>query len=202
MDFIFDYVDETVFASILLFGLFFLMLAQGIAISVAIAGVIHRHRPVLYAAEGRLLRRHAKRCLRGVDSFTLLAIPFFILAGNIMNKGGIAIRLVNLAKLIGGRLPGSLAHTNVIANMLFGSISGSAIAAAAAVGGTMAPLQKKEGLRPDLLGCGQHCLGAVGHPDPAKRPLDPVLAGLRRHLDFGTFHRRLCARPAHGPSRS
>ncbi|MGG3885632.1 TRAP transporter large permease [Brevibacillus panacihumi] len=71
----------------------------------------------------------------------------FILAGVIMNNGGIAIRLVNCAKVLSGRLPGSLAHTNIVANMLFGSISGSAVAAAAAVGGTMTPLQEKEGYR-------------------------------------------------------
>lgn len=87
----------------------------------------------------------AQKVFSGIDSFSLLAVPFFILSGNIMNKGGIALRLVNLAKLIGGRLPGALAHTNVLGNMLFGSISGSAVVAAAAVGGTMAPLQEKEG---------------------------------------------------------
>lgn len=87
----------------------------------------------------------AQKVFSGIDSFSLLAVPFFVLSGNIMNKGGIALRLVNLAKLIGGRLPGALAHTNVLGNMLFGSISGSAVAAAAAVGGTMAPLQEKEG---------------------------------------------------------
>lgn len=87
----------------------------------------------------------AQRMFTGVNSFSLLALPFFILAGNIMNRGGIALKLINLAKLIGGRLPGSLFHANVVGNMLFGSISGSSIAAAAAVGGTMAPVQEKEG---------------------------------------------------------
>lgn len=87
----------------------------------------------------------AQRVFTGINSFSLLAIPFFVLAGVIMNNGGIAIRLVNCAKVLSGKLPGSLAQTNVVANMLFGSISGSAVAAAAAVGGTMAPLQEKEG---------------------------------------------------------
>ena len=62
-----------------------------------------------------------------------------------MNKGGIAIKLINFAKLIGGRLYGALWHTNILGNMLFGSISGSSVAAAAAIGGTMASLQEKEG---------------------------------------------------------
>lgn len=87
----------------------------------------------------------SQRVFTGTNSFSLLAIPFFILAGIIMNNGGIAKRLVNCAKIMSGRLPGSLAQSNVVANMLFGAISGSGVAAAAAVGGTMGPLQEKEG---------------------------------------------------------
>lgn len=84
----------------------------------------------------------------GLDSFSLLAIPFFILAGSLMNSGGIAMRLINFSQVLVGRIPGSLGHVNVMANMMFGSISGSAVAAAAAVGGTMAPIQKKAGYDP------------------------------------------------------
>lgn len=91
------------------------------------------------------LQTSAQRMFTGINSFTLLAIPFFILAGVIMNNGGIAMRLVNLAKVLTGRMPGSLAQTNTLANMMFGSISGSAVAAAATVGSTMAPMQEKEG---------------------------------------------------------
>lgn len=87
----------------------------------------------------------AHRFATGLDSFALLAIPFFILAGNLMNRGGIAHRLIALAKVVVGRLPGGLAYVNVLANMLFGAISGSAVASAAANGGFMAPLMKKEG---------------------------------------------------------
>ncbi|EKO3989429.1 TRAP transporter large permease, partial [Vibrio fluvialis] len=87
----------------------------------------------------------AQRMFVGLDSFALLAIPFFILAGNIMNNGGIAIRLINFSKIVSGFFPGSLAQTNVVSNMLFGSISGSGVASAAAVGGIMSPIQKKEG---------------------------------------------------------
>lgn len=90
----------------------------------------------------------AQRIATGMDSFALLAIPFFIIAGNIMNTGGLALRLVNFAKLIGGRMPGALAHCTVLANMMFGALSGSAVAAGAAIGGVMAPLQKKEGYDP------------------------------------------------------
>lgn len=87
----------------------------------------------------------AQRIFTGIGSFSLLAIPFFVLAGIIMNNGGIALKLVNFAKLLSGKLPGSLAHTNVVGNMLFGAVSGSSVAAAAAIGGTMAPLQEEEG---------------------------------------------------------
>lgn len=92
----------------------------------------------------------SQRIFTGINSFSLLAIPFFILAGIIMNNGGIAIRLVNFATLLSGKLPGSLAHTNVVGNMLFGAISGSGTAAAAAIGGTMAPLQNKAGYDTDF----------------------------------------------------
>ncbi|TCS43724.1 TRAP transporter large permease [Reinekea marinisedimentorum] len=86
-----------------------------------------------------------QKIVTGVDSFSLLAIPFFILAGNIMNRGGIATRLVNFAKLLVGRMPGSLAQVNILSNMMFGAVSGSAVAAAAAVGKTLMPQQQEEG---------------------------------------------------------
>ena len=92
----------------------------------------------------------AQRLATGLDSFALLAIPFFILSGNLMNRGGIAARLVDLAKVVVGRLPGGLAYVNVLANMLFGAVSGSAAAAAAANGGFMAPLMKREGYDRDF----------------------------------------------------
>jgi tripartite ATP-independent transporter DctM subunit len=87
----------------------------------------------------------AQRMASGLDSFALLAIPFFILAGQLMNRGGIARRLIDLAKVVVGRLPGGLAYVNILGSMLFGSISGSAVAAAAAIGGVMSPLMKREG---------------------------------------------------------
>jgi len=80
-----------------------------------------------------------------LDSFALLAIPFFILAGQLMNQGGIARRLIDFAKVLVGRLPGGLAFVNIMANMLFGAISGSAAASASAIGGFMHPQMTKEG---------------------------------------------------------
>lgn len=87
----------------------------------------------------------SQRIATGLDSFALLAIPFFILAGQLMNHGGIARRLIDFAKILVGKLPGGLAFVNIMAAMLFGAISGSAVAAASAIGGFMSPVMKKEG---------------------------------------------------------
>ncbi len=87
----------------------------------------------------------AQQIATGLDSFALLAIPFFILSGQLMNRGGIATRLIDFAKVLVGRLPGGLAYVNVLACMLFGAISGSAVAAASAIGGFMIPRMEKEG---------------------------------------------------------
>ena len=92
----------------------------------------------------------AQRIFSGISVFSLLAIPFFILAGNIMNKGGITIRIINLAKVITGRTPGALAQTNILANMLFGAISGSGTAAASAMGSIIGPIEKEEGYDPSF----------------------------------------------------
>ncbi|MDZ7692806.1 MAG: TRAP transporter large permease subunit [Balneolaceae bacterium] len=87
----------------------------------------------------------AQRFITSLDNFTLLAIPFFILAGQLMNKGGIATRLINFAKNVVGALPGGLAHINVVAAMLFGAIAGSSVAAASAIGSILGPRMEKEG---------------------------------------------------------
>ena len=137
-------MDIALVAGLVLLVVFVVLLVLGIPISVAIGGSAVVTMLVILPFE-KAAFVSAQRMFAGIDSFSLLALPFFILAGNIMNTGGIALKLINLAKLIGGRLPGALAHANVVGNMLFGSISGSSIAAAAAVGGTMAPVQEKEG---------------------------------------------------------
>jgi tripartite ATP-independent transporter DctM subunit len=87
----------------------------------------------------------AQRMATGLDSFSLLAIPFFVLAGQIMNRGGIARRLILLAKALVGAMPGGLAHVNIVAAMLFGAISGSAVAAASALGSMLGKTMEEEG---------------------------------------------------------
>lgn len=148
IDLYMELMFDPVIAGFVLFGLFFLLLFLGTPIAVAIA-VSSIAVGLAYLPPDTAFFVATQKMFSGLDSFTLLAIPFFILAGDIMNKGGIATRLIDLAKLMAGRLPGALAHANVIANMLFGAISGSAIAAAAAVGGIMGPRQKEEGYARD-----------------------------------------------------
>ncbi len=87
----------------------------------------------------------AQRMASGIDSFALLAIPFFILSGLLMGRGGIARRLIDFAKVLVGMLPGGLAIVNILACMFFGAISGSAAAATSAIGGFMIPIMNKEG---------------------------------------------------------
>ncbi|MDB6178680.1 TRAP transporter large permease [Paracoccus sp. Z330] len=134
-------------AAVVLFSSFGALMVIGVPIAFSI-GIAAALTFLLFMSFDQTIFIVAQQMASGLDSFTLLAIPFFILAGNIMNRGGIALRLIEFAKVLGGRLPGALAHCNVIANMMFGSISGSAVASAAAVGGVMAPLQRKEGYDP------------------------------------------------------
>ena len=140
-------MDAATIAALILFSgtLFFLVIGAPISISVGISSFAAMLS--ILPAQGAMVTS-AQRLFVGLDSFALIAIPFFILAGNIMNNGGIAIRLINFSKILSGFLPGSLAQTTVVSNMLFGSISGSGVASAAAVGGIMSPIQKKEGYDP------------------------------------------------------
>ena len=87
----------------------------------------------------------SQRMATGLDSFALLAIPFFVLSGELMNRGGIANRLIAFAKTLVGSFPGGLALINVISAMLMGAIAGSAMASASAMGSILGPEMEKEG---------------------------------------------------------
>ena len=123
---------------------FIVLLSLGvpIAFSIGISGILTM---LVSIAPLPAFTTFAQRMATGLDSFALLAIPFFILAGNIMNSGGIAMRLINLARALVGNIPGGLAFVNIFANMLFGAISGSAAASASAIGSIMDPEMRKEG---------------------------------------------------------
>ncbi len=125
-----------------------LVLGVPIAIAIAISSVIAGGVALDF---DMMLTTGAQRTFTGVSVFTLIAIPFFILAGNIMNQGGIAIRLMNFARVCVGKLPGSYAHTNALANMMFGAISGSGVAAASAMGTIIGPIAVKDGYSKDFM---------------------------------------------------
>lgn len=123
---------------------FFLLVGLGVPIALCI-GVATLLTMFATMAPMAAMTTEAQRIATGLDSFALLAIPFFIVAGQVMNRGGIARRLIDLARALLGTLPGGLAHINILAAMLFGAISGSAAAAATAVGGTVGPRMKAAG---------------------------------------------------------
>ena len=159
-------------AVIILFVSFFVMLFAGVPISagIGIASVIAACASGVTTLEGFAFTA-AQKCFSGLDSFSLLALPFFSLGGNIMNKGGIARRLVRLARLLVGGIPGYLAATNVLANMFFGAVSGSSVAATSAMGSILSPLEKDEGYDPDYSAAVNICSAPTGILIPPSGPL-------------------------------
>lgn len=141
-------MDMEWLTALIMFGSFFILVFTGVPISFSI-GISSLLSCFTLLPPHIALAILGQKVATGLDSFSLLAIPFFILAGILMNCGGIAQRLINFSQILVGRMPGSLGHVNVMANMMFGSISGSAVAACAAVGGTMSPMQKKAGYPPE-----------------------------------------------------
>ncbi|MBU2867265.1 TRAP transporter large permease [Pacificibacter marinus] len=131
-------------STIVLFTTFavFLVIGSPIAIGLAFAGVLTLGLQIDLEI---MMPTVGETMFNGLDSFGFLALPFFILAGNIMNATGLARRLIDFAMLIGGRIPGSLWQTNVLANMLFGTLSGSGIASATAIGGIINPVAREKG---------------------------------------------------------
>lgn len=131
-------------ASLVLLFSFSLLLTLGVPIAICIA-VASISTILLICPFDAAVFTTAQKMVSSLDTFSLLAVPFFILSGVIMNNGGIALQLVNLAKLVSGRIPGSLTHTNIVGNMMFGALSGSAIAASTSIGSVMVPMSVKEG---------------------------------------------------------
>lgn len=121
----------------------------------------------------------AQRTFVGMSKFSLTAIPFFILAGNLMNQGGIAKRLVDFVMAILGKLPGALLVTNAGANALFGAISGSASAAAAAVGSMVKEGEEEQGYDPAL------CAATNGASAPSGLLIPPSNALITYSLASG-----------------
>ncbi|MBT2654587.1 TRAP transporter large permease [Bacillus sp. ISL-18] len=134
-------MDTSMVAIIILLASFVLMLVFRFPVALSLAGstvitMLYLNIPLEVVGQ---------RMIQGVNSFALLTIPFFILAGQLMNEGGLAVRLINLAMLAVGRVRGGLAMVNVLACLLFGNISGSAAADVSSIGSVMIPMMKKKG---------------------------------------------------------
>jgi len=121
---------------------FFVLLLMNapVAVAIAVSSLL-----AILANGGDAAYTVAQRMANGVDSFPLLAIPFFVFSGYLMGRGGLARRLIDFAALAVGRLPGGLGYVNTLTCMLFGSISGSAAAAVSSIGGFMIPEMNRKG---------------------------------------------------------
>lgn len=121
---------------------FFVLLVMNapVAVAIAVSSLL-----AILANGGDAAYTVAQRMANGVDSFPLLAIPFFVFSGYLMGRGGLARRLIDFAALAVGRLPGGLGYVNTLTCMLFGSISGSAAAAVSSIGGFMIPEMNRKG---------------------------------------------------------
>lgn len=137
-------MDVAVLATIVMVAALILFLIMGVPIAISIGLSSAMAMMVILPADVALVTC-AQKMFTGLNSFPLLAIPFFVLAGNFMNNGGIAVRIVRLAEALCGKLPGPLAQSNIVANMFFGAISGSGNAAEAAMGGTIGPIEGERG---------------------------------------------------------
>lgn len=137
-------IDVT--AILILMGTFLVLMFLGVHIvyALGVASIL----TTMYL--GMPLQMLVQNMIKQLNSFALLAVPFFILAGNIMAVGGITDRLVKLANSIIGWLRGGLAHVNIVASMFFGGISGSAAADTASIGSIMIPTMKKNGYDTDF----------------------------------------------------
>ncbi|MGH8692830.1 MAG: TRAP transporter large permease, partial [Burkholderiales bacterium] len=145
--------------ALLLFGAFFalLLLRVPVAFALGLACV-----PVFFIDERLTPFLLLNEMLKSYNSFLLLAIPFFLLAANLMNAAGITEKLIRLSRNVVGHLPGGLGHVNVVVSMLFAGISGSSTAETAGVGGVLIPAMKKQGFDARFTAALTACASVMG----------------------------------------
>lgn len=133
-------------SAIFMMIVFFIMMVSGIPLFVSLlaASLVG----FLVLGDISMLRMMVQQFFSGMDVFSLMAIPFFILAGTLMNSSGLTDRLLEFTQLIVGRVKGALGYVNVIASILFAGVNGSAAADASALGSILIPAMKKEGYDP------------------------------------------------------
>lgn len=153
--------------TLVLFGLFFLFLLAGVPVAVTIGAstVVALH------LEGIPLMLAAQRMFAGIDSFALIAVPFFILAGDLMAQGKISEKLVSLADAALGFLKGGLSVVSVLAGMFFAAISGSGAATTAAVGSSLVPELKRKGYDESAAAALIAASGTIGVVIPPSVPM-------------------------------
>lgn len=144
---------------VVLIGSFFAMLFLGIPIAFALClcSVLYL---ALYSSVPLIIV--GQQMLKGVDSFTLMAIPFFVIAGCLMQSGGISRRIVDFARKLVGWMPGGLAVVDIVASMIFAAMTGAGAATTAAVGGIMIPSMEEEGYDPGFASAIQAMGGIFG----------------------------------------
>jgi tripartite ATP-independent transporter DctM subunit len=128
--------------ALILFGVFAVLVIVRVPVAFALGLACV---PVFFIDERLTPFLLLNEMLKSYNSFLLLAIPFFMLAANLMNAAGITDKLINLSRVLVGWLPGGLGHVSVLVSMLFAGISGSSTAEAAGVGGVLIPAMKKQG---------------------------------------------------------
>ena len=143
---------------IALFVLLLLMLALGIPVLLAIGLLAFGG----ITAVGLPVALFPQRAFAVTDSFSLLALPYFILAGELMARGGIGRKLVEFAETLVGHLYGGLGHASVLANMIFANVSGSATAGTSAIGSILIPAMKERGYKPGFAASLMACSGIIG----------------------------------------
>jgi C4-dicarboxylate transporter DctM subunit len=140
--------------------MFFLLMLLGIPIAFSLCLAALLYMAVFVDIPSIII---AQQILSGVDKFTLMAIPFFVVAGSLMEFGGISKRIVNLSKSVVGTLPGGMAIVTVISSMIFAAMTGAGAATTAAVGSIMIPAMKDQGYDPDFA-CGLQAAAGIFGP--------------------------------------
>ncbi|MFT9846072.1 TRAP transporter large permease [Aneurinibacillus sp. REN35] len=163
---------------LMVFMLLFFALSIPIAVSMGLASAI-----ALWWEGGTPLMVLVQRSFTSIDSFPLMAIPFFILAGTLMEYGGISKRLINLANALTGHLPGGLAIVTIVTAMFFSAISGSSAATTAALGSLLIPAMIKRGYQPNFAGATQAVSGELGIIIPPSIPM--ILYGVSASVSIG-----------------
>lgn len=167
---------------LLLFGVFFALLIIGTPIMFALMGAAM---VVLASIDFLSPQLALQRVYAGLDSFPMLAIPFFMAAGSLMERGGISRRLVNFSSYLVGWIRGGLGHVAVIASTIFAGISGSAVADTTAIGSTMIPMMKRRGFDPSFAASVVAASGVNGPIIPPSIPL--VLYGVISGVSIGAL---------------